>query len=180
MNIRFRVFVWCFLVLASCREQGIGGEWKPVRSRFNTVLEWQTPIEFDLSKPDSIKAILLEARQHEQELGAQEMTVLEKETDSIIRVYQKARLILKKNNHFSLISNGFIIPQSIPGWHFGDVVTGDWSRQQDTLTLRVGGEKDSFSFRYLILKQTNDSLILGAYFSDDGGQAGQEITFVRK
>ena len=59
-----------------------------------------------------------------------------------------------------MINNSVIIPNVIPGWHFGDTLAGKWSNNSGGFFLTMENNGATVPFRYRILKLERDSLLL--------------------
>ena len=88
-------------------------------------------------------------------------------------------MTLTANNKFYMRSNGLIVPTAVPGWHFGDTVQGEWTRNKDTLLLSIGDDKHSYKWKFKILQVTNKDLKLQEVFDVFEG-SGNVLWFVRR
>ena len=188
IGILFLLFVF------SCRqnEDHLIGRWKVVAGRFKGGLQWETPFFADLTKPDSLRLEFF--NRMTKDLALQGSTSIDSNTlmrqvDSMITYYRGASLVLKQDSSFEMFNNGFIIPNVIPGWHFGDTLGGTWSKQKESLILHIGNDKRFASLQFRILKFDKESLTLresagpddlqsGSTTSDDS-LSGTEITFTK-
>ncbi|HEY0668139.1 MAG TPA: hypothetical protein VGD22_08205 [Sphingobacteriaceae bacterium] len=169
-----------FTLLISCNQNELIGEWRPVRNRFDNVMQWQQPLEINFDKPDSVKAILLRERLTQEQSGAADTNAILNEIDSLVRLYLNARLTLNKDHSFTIINNGFLFPNVIPGWHIRDTLVGKWSERNDSLKLDIGEKETHFSVQYRIVKNNDDSLILRELLYATEAQPSRELTFVRE
>jgi hypothetical protein len=187
--MRFRIqrtlcAILACLLLLSCGQKGLIGKWKPISNKFTGKMQWQEPAFIDLTNTDSLRATLLKARlkelNDEGEFGLLDSLAISQEVDTMIRSFQESSLTLESNAGFLMVSNGFILPNTVPGWHLGDTLTGKWSKQGDTIILNIGSGDMSFSLRYQILKSGSDTLVLREALYNTEMQPGREITFRRE
>lgn len=92
--------------------------------------------------------------------------------------FDSARLVFKSDSTIYMNSNGLIIPTAVPGWHFGDKVEGKWTQHVKRLKFIIGDNKVNYPFFYKIIKQTNDSLILGMT-NEDYEETSMILEFTR-
>jgi hypothetical protein len=88
-------------------------------------------------------------------------------------------MTLKSDNKFSMRSNGLIVPNAVPGWHFGDTLQGRWTKVKDKLVLSVGDDKHSYKWIFKVLQLTSKDLTLQELFDGFEGR-GNELRFVRQ
>ena len=150
----------------------------------------------DLSSPDKMKAVLYEANLANEEVPEIDtIGALSNETDDIdTTVNESARkadidkfvtsslntsMKLKANNSFYMVSNGLIVPNAVPGWHFGDTLQGQWRKNKDTLVLTIGDDRQGYKWKFKILSFSNKDLKLQEVFEGFEGR-GNELRFVRQ
>jgi hypothetical protein len=88
-------------------------------------------------------------------------------------------MTLKNGNKFLMRSNGLIVPNAVPGWHFGDTLEGRWTKVKDTLVLSVGDDKLGYKWKFKVLQLTNKNLTLQELFDGFEGR-GNELRFIRE
>lgn len=134
-------------------------------------------VSINLSRPDSTKMQLRSMLQQRfPEAGGPAM---ESKLDAILAFADKAGLRLSSNREFGMDSYGLIVPKAVPGWNFGDRLLGIWDLKNDTLSLSVGEEELGYTFHFLVLAKTRDTLRLWELQGEDM-TPGTEITFSRK
>ena len=184
LQISKTVILILAICLSSCRQDKIIGIWKPVSDKISDKLDSSTSFEINLAQTDSLKSALLEERfglQEEDELSPIDTAAIILEIDSTIAHFRSAYLQLNNDTSFLMVSNGFIIPTAMPGWHFGDSLFGNWSKHDSTLTLNFGDEDNNFSLKYHVLKLGNDSLVLREkQYGREAVGVNREITFVKE
>jgi hypothetical protein len=116
----------------------------------------------DLSKPDKVKkdmfsSFLQEPQEEGDEIDTAEVKA---DIDNTVASYLKAGLTLTDDNKFRMVSNGLIVPASIPGWHFGDTLEGEWAKTNDVLTFSVGENEQGYTWKFKILHVTSKRLRL--------------------
>jgi hypothetical protein len=175
-------FLYIFLpvLLLSCTQDNLIGTWKPVSTRFISKMQKDKTPVFDLIKTDSLRSVLYAEILQNQEPGATDTAAILKEVDATIKHWQGSSVTINSDTTFFMVSNGFIFPVAIPGWHFGDTLTGSWSKKNADLTLSIGDETHGFSVRYQIMKLDKDSLILREILFGTNGEPTREITFQKK
>jgi hypothetical protein len=180
--LQHRTFIIFFLLtfLFSCRPSGLEGKWKPVSQRFINGMQWQKPIQLNLNDPDSLKRIMLGELLKEQPPGVADSPSILHKIDEMVKHFQNARLILNADLNFTMINNGFILPNTIPGWHLGDTLMGTWMKQRDSLILNIGENENVFSIQYEIVRNNKDSLLLRELLYANESKPSREIVFIRE
>src|SRR5690349_5201443 len=94
-------------LLSACTQQTLSGKWRAVRFHYFGKMDFEKDRWIDLDSLDSSKS------------------------------GKTAVLELKKDSSFLAASYGWLVPVAIPGWHFGDSLSGNWKLHAGTLTLQM-------------------------------------------
>ncbi len=146
---------------ASCSGQSLTGRWKVQKVKLLDMMHTKN-FTIDLTKPDKVKKDMLSSFfQEPQEEGFEIDTAeIKADIDKTVVAYQKAELTLMDNKIFDMVSNGLLVLTSVPGWHFGDSLTGTWTKSNDLLTLSIGDNNQGYQWKFKILQLTSKNLKL--------------------
>ena len=103
-----------------------------------------------------------------------------KQVDSVIKRIRAASIVLKNDSKFLMISNGVILPQAIPGWHFADTLAGRWLQKNDTLVLRFDNNNSDLTIQYRIVELDKHVLVLRQLFYGTEMAPEIEVKFERQ
>ena len=177
---RYSLFAMLLLLAACSRKPSITGEWALTEVKLLDQMSRST-VNIDVSNPGATKKqlhALYGERFLAEEDGDDEW---ESEIDTILAYAQKAGLRLSSNREFGMDSYGLIVPKAVLGWNFGDRVLGEWDLKKDTLALTVGDGETGYTFRFIVLEKSNETLKLRELHDDGTGMIlGNETTFSRK
>lgn len=158
-------FLLIFSFCSNAKRALITGEWKPTKVTFTDALTQKATVLFDITNKEKIQKELfknhLSQNYDDSELAQIDTSELWNAFRKDLAVADSSLLILHNDSTFHMRSYGLIISKVIPGWHFGDIVSGKWSRNEEILVLSAGDARESRQFIYKILKQTTNTLRIG-------------------
>jgi hypothetical protein len=183
--IKLTLVVLSFNIL-SCSSTTLNGEWKTVRVKFVNLRGPDTTI--DLSEPQKLKANMLTSLLNEREKwrSSQDVAKMKADIESNVKLFLETGLNLSHNDQFEMVSNGLIISNSIPGWNFGNVISGTWTGHNDILTLATGKSSKDYQWTFKVLELTRSTLrikqVQQGVIGDKESMLGpeDEIEFKRK
>ena len=180
-----RIFLFISVFFISCFSFGqvtIIGKWKLVKVSYIDHFTKSVNTIYEVGKSDSIKKELLRiySTQKNQDSGFINIDTVafKAKLNRDFKNYQLANLQFKKASIFIMKSFGLIIPSSQPGWHFADLLSGNWASTKTTLKLTLGNKEIENTFFYKIIELSKNRLIIGQT-GDDYAEHFNEITFVR-
>lgn len=181
-RVRYSLFILVLLLGACSRQPSITGEWKLAELKLMDQMS-RSAVTIRVSHPGTARK-QLRSLFYERLPSGEKAGEIESEIDGMLEAAQKAGLRLSSNREFGMDSYGFIVPKEVPGWHFGDRLLGDWDLKKDTLLLSIGDEEIAYTFYFLILEKTAQTLKLRELHGSTGDPAnaiaGNEMTFSRK
>jgi hypothetical protein len=178
----------------SCSGQSLSGRWKLQQVDLIDVHNQAKKFTIDLTKPEKMKTLLYEANIPEENIMVDSLSLDDEENgidtsrnvnemkadiDKYVAASLNTSMTLKSDNKFYMNSNGLIVPTAVPGWHFGDTLSGRWTKVKDTLVLSIGDGKQGYKWRFKVLQVTSKDLKLQEVFDGFEGR-GNELRFVRQ
>ncbi len=145
--------------MLSCSAQDLEGRWKAKKVTMAGLGQTDS-LTIDLTNADQLKKEMLASLLSEPQEEGYKIDTSEMKTDidQTVSAYQKNHLWLNKNKTFEMVSNGLLLENSIPGWHFGDSLTGTWVRTDKLLTLFIGTENQGYQWKFKILDLSSKML----------------------
>jgi hypothetical protein len=195
-TIQLLLLISIIILTTSCSGQSLSGRWKLRQVDLMDVPHQTKQFTIDLSKPDKMKAVLYEATIPKKRaintdsIGSLsyeiddidttvEVITMKTDIDKYVASSFSTSMTLKADNKFYMISNGLIVPNAVPGGHFGDTLKGKWTKNKDTLVLTIGADQLEYKWKFKILQVTNKDLKLQEVFDGFEGR-GNELRFVRQ
>lgn len=166
----------CLLILPGPSEAQIAGIWKIRKATIAKTRSGQSlTIDLaDLKKSQKdIETFFSKKYREEGGFG------VAGQAGQILSSLRRTRLSFLDSQRFFMETYGMMIPKVIPGYHFGDTVSGKWSLEDKMLTLSIGQNPNGPSFRYRIVAQHNNLLTLAMIVSPEG-EEGEEYILVRE
>ena len=183
------------MLTTSCSGQSLSGKWKLQQVDLIDVPSQTKKFTIDLTKPDKMKALLHEANIPKEVMKVDSLSVFDDnendmdttvdlnemraDIDNYVDASLNTNMTLKSDNKFYMRSNGLIVPNAVPGWHFGDTLQGRWTKVKDTLVLSIGDDKQGYKWKFKVLQVTSKDLKLQELFDGFEGR-GNELRFVRQ
>ena len=187
-------FVSIFVVVTSCKNQSLSGQWKLRQVDLIDVPNQKSRFTIDFTQPEQMRAYLYKANLPEINMERDTSSDLNNEAidmdttmdvdamradiDQYVASSLDANMKLGDDHQFYMKSNGWIVPTAVPGWHFGDSIQGSWATIQDTLIFSIGDNSQDYKWKFKILQVTDKDLRLQEVFDGFEGR-GNELRFVR-
>ena len=186
-TVQFLLLLALFTINVSCSGQSLAGIWKVQQIKLVDMMHGKT-FTIDLTKPDKLKREMLTSFLSEpQEEGfAVDTAEIKADIEKTVASYLKSKLTISNNGKYSMVSNGLIVMNAVPGWHVGDSLEGTWTRSGDILTFSVGDGNQGYEWNFKILQLSDKGLKLqqisqGAKSTKDRFDGPKsEIEFVRQ
>jgi hypothetical protein len=185
-GVQIYLLIALFTMTASCCGQSLTGHWKVQKVKLVDMMHHNT-FTVDLTKPDKVKKDMLSSffKEPKEEGVRIDTAEIRADIQKKATAYQKGQLTLSGNNKFNMVSNGLIVPTSLPGRHFGNSLTGMWTKSKDLLTLSTGNQNQGYRSKFKILQLTGKSLKLQQISQGFKGNemlegSKNEIEFVRQ
>ena len=183
------------ILTTSCSGQSLSGKWKLQQVDLIDVPTQTKKVTIDLTKPDKMKALLYEANIPKEDMKVDSLSVFDDnengmdttvglnamaaDIDNYVAASLNTNMTLKSDSKFYMRSNGLIVPNAVPGWHFGDTLQGRWTKVKDTLVLSIGDDKQGYKWKFKVLQVTSKDLKLQEVFDGFEGR-GNELRFFRQ